>query len=438
MKCMKKNALIVSFVLLAAVFTIFMVGMVFGSNKTEPDPDPASNGNIPVSGEDQGPQGNGFSQGLDNPSDLQKPSGIPQPQPGDVTPPIETSKIHFLAVGDNIIHSSVFEDALLLAKGTDKEYDFVPMYSEIRQMVENADLAFINQEGPIAGKDEKFTGYPQFNAPDEAGDALVEIGFDIVNLANNHMLDRGEEGYRKLTEFWRSKPVTSIGAYLNQEEYNTIQVIEKNGISIALLSYTYGTNGLMLPASSEYVIPWNDKDEIDRQTKEARKLADIVIVSIHWGIEDNFEPNSTQKELCDVMVNNGVDVVLGHHPHVLQPIEWRDRPDGGRTLVAYSLGNLISTMMYSRNMVGGILTFDIEKLEGERAFVTNALFTPTVTYYNSIRRGLKIYKFSDYTAELQAKHGTNQYESGKSLSTMRKIVDTTIAEEFLPDEYLDQ
>ena len=135
------------------------------------------------------------------------------------------------------------------------------------------------------------------------------------------------------------------------------------------------------------------------------------------------------------MVNNGVDVIIGTHPHVLQPMMWKQRPDGGKTLVMYSLGNFLSGMLYVRNMVGGIAGFDIIKA-GDKAFVTSPYFIPTVCQYNTAWRGFKIYKFSEYTDQLFSQHRTNRIsDSGKSINYMRKIIDDAIPDEFLIEDF---
>ena len=182
------------------------------------------------------------------------------------------------------------------------------------------------------------------------------------------------------------------------------------------------------------MIPLYDDETLDRQTKKARELADCVIVSIHWGVEDSFKPNTDQKRKAQLMADNGVDVIIGHHPHVLQTMTWLDRADGGKTLCMYSLGNFLSGMMYSRNMVGGIMGFDISKAPNGVS-IDNAYFIPTVCQYNKSVRGFKIYRFSEYTEELQAAHGAHKFDSGMSMNSMRKIIDNAIPKEFLTEDF---
>ena len=354
------------------------------------------------------------------------------------TPRVPVSTVSFVACGDNLIHSSIYTDAKTLASGTGKEYNFIPMFENVVDIIKDADLAFINQETPFGGDIKPISGYPMFNTPDQMGYDLVEMGFDIIGLANNHMLDSTSAGYKRTIEFWeKQEGVTGVGGYKNKEDYENIRIVEKNGIKIAFLGYTYGTNGLNLPKGSELIIPLYNDEDIDRQTKKAREIADCVIVTIHWGTEDHFKPGEEQKRKAQIMINNGVDVILGHHPHVLQSMQWADRPDGGKTLVMYSLGNFLSGMMYSRNMVGGIMGFDIVKAPNGTS-VVNASFIPTVTHYNKNVREFKIYKFSEYPEELQKVHGTHKFENGKTLKTMRKIIDDAIPVEFLKEEFYAQ
>ena len=347
--------------------------------------------------------------------------------------PVQT--VSFIACGDNLVHSSVYSDAQTLAAGTEKEYNFLPMYDNVADIIQNADLAFINQETPFGGSSRPISGYPLFITPEQMGDDLITLGFDIIGLANNHMLDSTAKGYENTIDFWNSKDgVTAIGGYKNKEDFENIRVIEKNGIKIALLAYTYSTNGLKLPQGSELVIPLYDDETIDRQTKKAKSLADVVIVSIHWGVEDQFKPNAEQKRKAKLMADNGVDVIIGHHPHVLQPLEWIDRADGGKTLCMYSLGNFLSGMMYSRNMVGGILGFDLCKAPNGVS-VDNVCFIPTVSQYNKNVRGFKIYRFSEYTEALEKAHGAHKFDSGMSMKSMRKIIDNAIPKKFLTEDF---
>ncbi len=342
---------------------------------------------------------------------------------------LNTRKISFLAVGDNLIHDYIFDYAARSAQ--DGGYYFDHIYENLADEIRSADLSFINQESPIAGDDFPISTYPMFNTPAEMGQTLLNLGFDIINIANNHMLDKYEKGLKNHIAFWEDKEVTLIGGYKNKEDYDNIRVVQKNGISIALLSYTYDTNGMTLPAQSEMIVPLIDSKTIVRQISLAKEKADLVFVSIHWGDENTHTPNARQRELAKLMADNGVDVVLGHHSHTVQPIEWYDRPDGRKTLVAFSLSNFISGMKQPKNTLAGMLTFDIEKTDGLPAEITNVIFNPTITHYDSSFDNFKLYYLKDYTQELHNQARCSQYES--DYTYYHETIKDTISYEFLPD-----
>lgn len=348
-------------------------------------------------------------------------------------------RIRFLAAGDNIIHENVYTDAMSRAKDGEK-YNFIDMYAGIADMVKSADIAFINQETPICGDELTVSGYPNFNSPEAAGDALIELGFDVINIANNHMLDKKEAGYKNTLDYWheREDKVTMLGGYYDKADYENIRIVEKDGVSIAFISYTYGTNGMYLPVGSTMYVPYIDEAEIVRMTKKADTLADLVFVVMHWGEENYFTLSSSQKTLASAITEAGADVIIGMHPHVIQDMEWKTASDGSRTLVIYSLGNLISTQYNNLNLVGGIVTFDIVKDKSGNITIENPIYNPTVTHYNKQRLGLQVYLMEDYTAELAALHGCPSYGQTTdykiwSLDKIRGFAKNNVSDEFLPD-----
>jgi poly-gamma-glutamate synthesis protein (capsule biosynthesis protein) len=348
------------------------------------------------------------------------------------TPAPLNKRIEFLAVGDNLIHTYIYYDAAerATALGNDGGYDFTGMYDGIRPLVGNADIAYINQETPLAGEDFGYSGYPQFNTPREMGTNLVDMGFDIINIANNHMLDMRDNGLAATIDYWDTQDVLQIGGYVNQEDYDTIRYYEYDGVTIAFLSYTYGTNGIPLQNKYELVIPLPDDETIKRHLTEAKANADFVFVSMHWGWEDTFTPNDEQKHLAALCNEYGADVIIGTHPHVLQPIEVLTNDEGKETLVIYSLGNLLSTQSYYRNMVGGLVTFDIVMTDDKKA-IENVKLTPTMTYYNSRHRELSLYLLEDFPRDMVSTHGAqvNKYFTYDTLVEM--------VEDVIPDEYLN-
>ena len=285
----------------------------------------------------------------------------------------------------------------------------------------------------MCGDGYELSYYPRFNSPQELGEAVMDAGFDIIGLANNHMLDKGEKGVLANLEYWDAQPIVHTGAYRNRSEFDDITVVEKNGISIALLSFTYETNGIRLPAGSEVYIPYIDNDEVAAKVKEAETLADMTIVSIHWGNENTFNVNTQQKEVAQIICDNGGDVIIGHHPHVIQAIEWLESGDN-KTLCVYSLGNFMSEMARDYNILGGMVSFDVEKFgENGTPVVKNVLFTPTVFDYNINFYNNHIFLLEDYTDEQARAHGIRYYGNSTTLARLKGYVIDTISAEFLPD-----
>lgn len=286
----------------------------------------------------------------------------------------------------------------------------------------------------MCGEGYELSYYPMFNGPQDLGYDLVETGFDIINIANNHMLDKGGDGLQKTIDFWRTQPVTLIGGYSNRAEYDNVTVIEKNGIKIGLLSYCQMTNGITINSKYENYIPYLSEADFMAQADSVRDSCDIIIASVHWGEEYEFAPNDLQKTYAKQMADAGIDVILGHHPHVIQPIEWIEGDGGNRTLCAYSLGNFMAEMSYASNMLGGFISFDITKTGDERAKVENVLFEPTVFHFPSNFYNNHIYFMKDYSEELASAHGVRTYYKNKiDFATLKGYLKNTISDEFLPE-----
>ncbi|MBQ4575726.1 MAG: CapA family protein [Clostridia bacterium] len=361
-------------------------------------------------------------------TELPETTDAPEPTP------ITEVRLSFAAAGDNVIHPNIYMEAARRAVEGGRAYNFKPIYEDVAELISQADIAFINQETLTAGESYGYSGYPRFNSPQDLAYDLIELGFDIVNIANNHMADKGTQGLADTITFWKSLPVMMIGGYDNAEDYDNVRIYEEQGITIAMLSYTYGTNGLSISSSSPIKIPYIKDEDIIRQVALAKEAADLVFVSVHWGEENWFKPTEEQRRVANLMAEQGVDVIIGHHPHVLQPIEWIERPDGERTLCIYSLGNIISTMMQGQNMVGGFMTFDIVKNE-DGAHIENPIFIPTVFFYGKNYFSTHIYYMKDFNEDLAAIHGTQVYGYLDTYEELISYVEKNIAEDFLPEIY---
>ena len=335
-------------------------------------------------------------------------------------------RVTFAAAGDNLIHSSIYKEAC-----TGSGYDFSPVYTEISDFISSFDVAFVNQETPLGA--ENFSGYPRFCSPFEVADALAGAGFDVVNLANNHMLDRGEQGLRRTREYLENTVELVVGG-----DADGYRILEREGIKIAFLAYTYSTN-----CDDNIDVPRISEERIRRQVTQAREAADLVFVSMHWGVEydigeyvECFHPTTAQIQMAELLTELGVDVVIGTHPHVLEGIEWKTASDGHRTLIAYSLGNLVSNMRFDKTLLGGILTLDIIKNK-DYTYIDRAQIYPVVCHYSTAYTGHKIYFLRDYTDTLAKSHGTclQQNEKPFGRETLIAYYENNIPPEFRPEHY---
>ncbi len=362
---------------------------------------------------------------------------------GESTPPQDTV-VHFLACPDNIIHSSVYYDALEIAARGDgvkpaysslsgAKYDFDKMYKNVAAEIAAADIAYINVETLIGGDQYGISAYPSFNTPEAVGEKLIDLGFDVFGLAHNHMLDSYDDRYLKgCNSFFTSRGKTTLGYFKDEADTENIKIYEYNGIKIAMLAYTYGTNGIKLNSSSTTVIPYLDEQLIRKQVAIAKSKADLVIVLPHWGVENDFNVNKSTyygQNFASLFAELEVDMVIGMHPHVIQKMEYLTTPSGKKMFIAYSLGNFISGMHDSYNYVGGMLAFDIVK-DGESGDISiqNILFKPVTTHStretsvdpknDTGYRNMEICYIKDYTEEQAALHHCVRYEREHNAYTL--------------------
>jgi poly-gamma-glutamate synthesis protein (capsule biosynthesis protein) len=289
------------------------------------------------------------------------------------------------AVGDILIHSLVYN-----AAKTKNGYDFTPMFSQVKPYLEDADITIANQETMIGGKELGLSTYPRFNSPYEVATALKDAGIDIVSIANNHTFDRGEEAILNAINFYNKIGLSYTGAYKSKEDQESIRTINKNGITFSFLSYTYGTNGIPVPKDKHYMVNLIDLSKIEQAVKQAKEESDVVVVSLHFGNEYQRMPSEEQKKIAKEVINQGADIIIGHHPHVLQPMEWIEAEDGRKGFVVYSLGNFLSGQKSIYREIGGILTLTVHKEtnEGEMEIsIDNPTFVST---YVSRGNGYKI------------------------------------------------
>ena len=377
------------------------------------------------------------------------PSGTGLPEQTTATTTTETTllpipddiSVSFLAVGDNLVQTKVYEQAhKWSANGT---YDFTKTYENVKPIVQAADVAIVNQETLICGGNYEITGSKMnFNSPVELGDAMVDLGFDVFTMANNHMLDKRIDGLESSMNYWdgmmQKYPILALGAYRNEEDQNRIRVQEVKGLKVAYLSYCEMLNRYSLPADTPIKIGMtSDEALMERQIKEANELADAVIVSTHWGWEDTNAIDPKVKGLADKLVQWGADVVIGTHSHTAETMEYINRPDGTRGFVFYSLGNFISAQTDNFNVVGEMAGFNLVK-HGDTGETTveDIQVEPVITHYDAGWANLRLYPYSSYTAELASAHAlpyTHVYpETAKDfgMATINRIIENNIPEEF--------
>lgn len=335
--------------------------------------------------------------GIDESTSQVQPGGAPHE---NVVPPSKTpieeqeatiTSATFMGTGDILIHYTNWEDAQI----GPESYDFTPAFAAIKPIIQEADFAFANEETIPGGVELGLQSYPMFNSPSEVIDALADTGFNLIQQASNHTLDQGESGIAKANEKWQEYPEVAVaGSYTSQAERDTIAIVEKNGIRAAFLAYTYGTNGMAIP--NAYNVNLIDRELITADVKRAEELADLVIVGMHWGDEGSHEVNAMQREYGQLLADLGVDLVVGTHPHVLQPVEWLTGKEGNQTYVIWSMGNALSTQLELPNLTGGIFGITIDKITtGETVEINlrDPFVVPTWNYYTPAYRDFLITPF---------------------------------------------
>ena len=333
-------------------------------------------------------------------------------------------EVSLVMVGDNLLHMPLVRNAET-SKGI---YNFDSLYEKMGSYFKEADLAVIVQETVLGGKELGYSGYPLFNSPQEVGDSMVNAGFDIILHATNHTLDKGQKGVENTLEYWKTHPdIKVLGINESEEAKNTINYIEKNGIKMAVMNYTDSTNGISVPQNKPYLINTVDRERMARELQEAEQNADISIVFMHWGTEYKLDADESQRDLAKFLCENGADLIMGSHPHVIEPVEWVKSDSGKSALVFYSLGNYVSRQKEATNLLGLLAKVTIcSDVDGTR--ISYASVTPTVTHYNSGSRGFYVYPLKDYTDELASKHGVAQYDGKVSVERFRNTFEKVFAE----------
>ena len=270
-------------------------------------------------------------------------------------------ELSFAALGDNLIHRQLYDYAFRHWDG-----DFTALYQPLAEELSRYDVTAIQQEGLFVDEPSDYASYPRIGTPIQVGQALADMGFSVVSCAGNHALDFGSEAIDRTAAFFESRDILCPGIQSTAEEaYQPYQLLERNGIRCALLGFTASTNGHRLPEASPYVLhTLDDQAQVCRALETARQAADLVVVFVHWGTEYAAQPDEAQYRWAQIFADCGVDVVLGTHPHVLQPWAWVEGAAGHRTLVYYSLGNCISAQTDPDCQLGGLAWFTVALEDG--------------------------------------------------------------------------
>ena len=347
----------------------------------------------------------------------------------------ERASVKIIMVGDILLHTPV-EDAA--KDDTTGVYDFDFIFDNTKDIIRNADVAIVNQEVIIGGEALGVSGYPSFNAPVEIGDALYDAGFDVVCHATNHALDKGKRGIVNCLDYWKNTHPDMIvtGIYDNKDDadISNIPIIERNGIRVAILNYTYGTNGIPAPSDMPYAVCLLDKERVISQLDLAEKEADLTIVCPHWGVEYNTGISKDQEKWNDLFREHGADVVIGTHPHVIEPlIMYEDDISGisnnhgnGDMLTYYSLGNFVNWTSgtgpgTSNRMVGGMAELTISRKDDNEVSLDEYDVRDLVCHLSNGDRGVTVYPLSEYTESLAKENSIIKQDPAFSLDYCIKL-----------------
>lgn len=332
------------------------------------------------------------------------PDTADSPESDQKTPVAEPDRLSLIMVGDILMHDPVLESGR-----TSEGYSYHHIFENVADEIKAADVAIFNQEVMIAGERYGVQGYPKFNAPFELADAIAAAGFDVAAHATNHTLDVGKDAMLECLANWENKypEIEIIGMHESSEDAEHISVIEKNGIKMAVLNYTDIMNlvGVELCREEPYLVDMFEESRIRRDVQKAREIADFVTVCAHWGSEYTHSPSDTQKKWADIMLECGVDLVLGTHPHVIQPVEWLEHENGNKMLVYWSLGNFVNSTGESgrgkgARMLGAMADVTLARNNDGKVYIADASAVPLVTHIRYESFGITTYLFSEYTEEM--------------------------------------
>lgn len=326
-------------------------------------------------------------------------------------------EFNLFMVGDALIHESVYHDARV-----GNSYDFKPMIELIKPISSSYDLAYYNQETILGGSSLGLSHYPRFNSPHEVGDAMIDAGFDLVSLATNHTMDRGEAGVLASVNYWKNKKdIITSGQWSSWEDREVVRTYEKNGIKYAFFSYTTLTNGLNPPRGKEYLSNVYSDQKAKSDIEKVKDNVDVIMVAMHWGVEYSLGVSDEQIRIANYLSELGVDLIIGAHPHVVEPVEYIN---GGKTFVIYSLGNFISGQIGVEKLTGLMMEVTVRKVVDANGEVSVSIINPiadlmyTRYYLNSSNRDFKVFPYSQLSDNILPNY-QSYYEKYKAIVSSR-------------------
>lgn len=314
-----------------------------------------------------------------------------------------------VAVGDNLMHRS----CTLSAKNADGTYDFTKHFANMADIFKAADLAVISQDTVLGGIELGATSTETgiFNTAVELADGMADAGINVVLAANNHIMDEGSAGLNTMMSYFSTKypNITLLGVNNSREAKDEPVYVETNNIKIAMINYSYGSNQTADLDASPYLLNQYDEDWLSDILKQAREEADFIIAFPFWGEQNSMDYTQEQERQAQFLADNGVDLIIGSYPHVVEPVKWITAENGDRTLVYYSLGNFQSIQNTVENMLGGQANVTISK-EEDGTHISDYSLDFVVTHYEQRESSeyydiVTTYPLADYTSDLAARHG---------------------------------
>jgi poly-gamma-glutamate synthesis protein (capsule biosynthesis protein) len=348
--------------------------------------------------------------------------------------------VHLACAGDNLIHDNIYVEA----QQEDGSYDFSKCYAPCKKLIEGTDVAILNQETLVNDAFEPST-FPMFSTPTEVGDAVVDFGFNVISMSNNHVLDKFSDGLISSLDYWDRKGIVHYGAYRDEADSEDIRTMEVNGVTFAFLGYMEHTNGIFLgDGDAGKVVYLSDEETVKRQIEKADKMADVVVVSCHYGTEVLNDLNDMQLSLTPKLVEWGADLIIGTQAHALSTCTYLDKPDGGQAFCYYGLGNFFSTMFdgdnpdgqFGRSIIGIFGKLDVVKDydNGGAISFENVKAIPVISHYegdswDSMWYNCAVYPYGDYSDDMLSRHMMYQ-RAGVNRNVLQNYIN------YIPEEFL--